>query len=306
MDAAHENAPDPPPPHVASPHGDLERIGSTLFEDVVRRFVVPEMSRRIELQEWAPGAGAYRFQVLWPSEGPVLVRLNEEAGGTARAKAARPVEKGQILYTEDIAGIEEYTPPPEDADTPHLTAFAHSGGWSIVFALAYRHPHRHAFLEVGRQFGIAAREALAADRGNVALDNAFSACELLAKAELLSCSPTIEAALAARSHSSVHELYNLWGRLENTDRRFVRLLNRLWELRPPARYLDRELRLRDGEPEVLLVVLAEMEEYVAGVVEGDASVAPDRYNVIATRDLTAGSLVTSKDATLRPARPKRP
>lgn len=281
------------------PDPDLELIGPSLFEDVVESYVRPEMARRIERHEWRPEEGAYRFQVLWPVGEPVHVRLNDEVGGTALVRATRPVESGQIVYAEDISGIAEYTPRPKEADTPHVTAFQHSQGWSMVFGLAYRHPQRHAFLRLGQQFASTAREALAADRGNAALDNAFSAVELLVKAELLSSSPTIEATLTAGSHGRVHELYNLWGRLENTDRRFVRLLNRLQELRSPARYLDGELRLREGEPEALFAVLADMEAYVTAVVAGDTTIAPNRYNVIATRDINAGTLVTNKDATLR-------
>jgi hypothetical protein len=258
------------PPDV--PEQGLEDIGSTLFTDIVERFVAPEMTLRETNGESPAGTPVYRFQVLLPPNRPIEVRLNYEVGGDAFAKAARPVEMGQKVTTEDIAGIEKYIPRSEDAGIPHVTAFAHRAGWSIAFDFGYRHPRRHDFLALGHQFAESAREALAAGRVGVALYNAFSAAELLAKAELLSCAPTIEAALAARSHGSVRERYNLWGRLESTDRRFVKLLNRLWDLRQPARYLDGELRLKEGEPEELFAVLAEMEAHVDAVATGDAPI----------------------------------
>jgi hypothetical protein len=231
--------------------------------------------------------------------------LNEEVGGEVLAKAARAVSKGQDVTTADIAGIEKYVPRPKDADIPHVTAFLHSVGWSIVFQLGYRHPRRHDFRVCGHEFAETARESLAAGRVGVALDNAFSAAELLAKAELLSCAPTIEAALAARRHGGIREPYNLWGRLDNTERRFVDLLNRLWELRQPARYVDKELRLKEDEPEALLGVLADMEEHVDVVASGDlAAGAAHSYNVIAARGISAGQLVGPADVTLMPPRAK--
>jgi HEPN domain-containing protein len=288
-------------PTANAPEPNLERIGSTLFHDMLERFVAPEMTRRETSGDWPAGTAVYRFQVLLPWNGPIEVRLNHEVGGEALVKAARPIEKGQEVTTEDIAGIEKYIPRPDDADIPHVTGFAHSAGWSIAFEFGYRHPRRHDFLTLAHQFAATARDALRAGRVGVALDNAFSAAELLAKAELLSCAPTIEAALAARTHGSVHEPYNLWGRLENTDRRFVDLLNRLSALRRPARYLHGELRLKPGEPESVLEDLSAMEAHVDGVATGDAASAlPHGYNVISTREITAGQLVHGADFSFRP------
>jgi hypothetical protein len=285
---------------------NLESVGSALFNDMLERFVGPEMTRRETSGESREGTPVYRFQVLLPREGSVEVRLNEEVGGEALARAVRPVQKGEDVTTQDISGVEKYIPRPEDAGIPHITAFAHSRGWSIAFQLGYRHPRRRDFLVVGHQFAETAREALVAGRVGVALDNAFSAAELLAKAELLSSAPTIEAAISARTHGSIRESYNLWGgRLDNTDRRFVKLLNRLWDLRQPARYVDRGLHLKDGEPEDLFAVLAEMEAHVDAVATGDASSArATGYNVIATRTVKAGQLVQGADFTLRPPAPQ--
>jgi hypothetical protein len=264
------------------------------------------MTRRQTNGQLREGTNVYRFQVLLPPDGPVEVRLNDEVGGEALAKAARPVKRGQEVTIEDITAIEKYVPRPEDAGIPHVTAFAHRAGWSIAFEFGYRHPRRHDFLRLGHQFAETAREALAAGRVGVALDNAFSATELLAKTELLSCAPTIEAAIAARTHGSVRESYNLWGRLDNTDRRFIDLLNRLSDLRQPARYLGRELRLKPGEPEHLVELLAEMEAHVDVAVTGDASSAlPHSYNVIATRDIVAGQLVWAADFTIRPPKKRQ-
>ncbi|MGI8780128.1 MAG: hypothetical protein ACR2L8_08165, partial [Solirubrobacteraceae bacterium] len=61
------------------------------------------------------------------------------------------------------------------------------------------------------------------------------------------------------------------------------------------------LTLNAGEIEEMFAVLAEMEEHVRRVAEGDESgPAPHGFNVIATRDLKAGQLVRSGDFTLYP------
>ena len=90
----------------------------------------------------------------------------------------------------------------------------------MSFDLSRRHPLSDDHLALGRDFAASAREAQAAGRLGVALDCAYSAAELLAKAELLSCSPTIEAALGARKHAGVATPYSLWARLGNTPARF--------------------------------------------------------------------------------------
>lgn len=287
---------------------DLERIGATLFQDVLDRYIVAEVERRQETGEWTDDTGLYRFQVLMPPDGENEVRLNEQVRGTIQAVATRAIEKGEEVVVEDFSGVKGYEPLPEDAGVPHVTAFLHRDGWSLAFEFSYRHPRRFEHLELATGFAATARDALAADRLNVALDNAFSAVELLAKAELLSCHPTIEAALAASSHGAVATPYSLWARLDNTDPRFVRLLYRLQELRPAGRYLNKALALKDDEPESLLTLLAEMEAHVRRVVEGaDTREGPHGFNVIATRDIKAGQLVMRSDFTLRPPKtPKEP
>jgi hypothetical protein len=146
-----------------------------------------------------------------------VVRLNREVGGMVTAKAARPIEAGEEVAVDDIAGVTAYTPRDEDAEVPHVTAILHRDGWSVAFESGYRDPRRHEHLRAGLEFLAAARDAHAAGRLRAFADNAFSAVELLSKAELLSSAPTIELALGARRHGGVASPYNVWARLGNTD-----------------------------------------------------------------------------------------
>ena len=295
---------DEQPPIEPEPEPSLERVGSTLFQEMLSRFVEPEVSRRQEAGEWPADAGIYRFQVLFHQEREPEVRFNERVGGMLQAVAARAIEKGEDVMLEDIAGVKGYEPRAEDNGVPHVTVFAHRDGWSLAFEFNYRHPRRFEYLANGSEFAATAREALSAGRLGVALDNAFSACELLAKAELLSCHPTIEDALAANSHGAVATPYSLWARLDNTDARFVRMLYRLRELRPAGRYLNKELKVDADQASELIALLTEMEQHVARVANGeDDGESPRGFNVIAARDIKAGQVVWRGDYTLR--QPKR-
>jgi hypothetical protein len=296
---------EPPQPDTAP---DVAEVGARLFADMDEHFIAPEVTRRRETGEWSADDRVWRFQVLMPPDGENEVRLNEQVSGTVEAVATRALEQGEDVMLEDISGVKGYEPRPEDAGVPHVTAFAHRDGWSIAFEFSYRHPRRFEYLELAGGFAATAHEALAAGRLGVALDNAYSAVELLAKAELLSCHPTIDDALVANSHGGVATPYSLWARLDNTEAGFVRLLYRLQELRPAGRYLNKQLALNDGEPDDLFKQLSEMEAHVRRVVDGQETVrgdGPHGFNVIAAREVRAGQLVTRDDYTLRPPKPPK-
>lgn len=152
-----------------------------------------------------------------------------------------------------------------------MSAFLHSGGWSLVFQFSYGHPSRFEFLERADQFLETARDALASGRLAPFFDNAFSACELLAKAELLSGRPTIDIVLNSKSHGAIRSSYSLWANLGNTDIRYSKILHRLDDLRDPARYLRGDKNLTQEEAEVTLELLGEMRKHVQRRVDGSAS-----------------------------------
>jgi uncharacterized protein (UPF0332 family) len=299
-DESDEAAPPTSSDGVAEPEPNWDAIGNNLFGEVVAGYIEPELQRRRQAGEW-PDDVLYRWQVLLPWGAPAQVRVNEEVGGTVTAKAARPIEKGEEVMVKDVAGITGYKPRHEDADIPHVTAFLHAEGWSIAFELGYRDPGRHDHLRAGQEFVAAAREALGAGRLRAFADNAFSAAELMAKAELLSSAPTVELALAARKHGGVASPYNLWARLGNTDPDFARLLNRLNDLRPAARYLNSDFALDAAQAQQLLTDLEAMAEHVRRVVE-DPRDKEHGYQVIATREIRAGTIVRPGDFTLIPPR----
>jgi uncharacterized protein (UPF0332 family) len=284
--------------------GSLEQpgYGQALFDDMVRQFVRPELERRRADGKWPDEEPVYRFQVLLPDGAPPEVRLNRDVGGTVMAKATRAIAAGEEVVIDDFSAITGYTPREKDAGTPHVTAFLHREGWSLVFEFAGGHPDRFAFLERAEEFLEAAQRALRKEHLGACYDNALSSCELLAKTELLSCRPTIEIVLNSRTHAAIATPYNLWANLGNTDKRYARLLDRLHARRSTARYLQGVQPLTHSEAKEVLATLTDMHEHVKRRAQETPAEGDDRFNVYATRELRAGELVRSGDFTLKPPR----
>jgi hypothetical protein len=282
--------------------GALARAGGEMFSWVRTLYVDPEIQSRQERGLWPEGTGLYRFQVQFPEAESPKVRLNDEVKGILEVKAAGPVEEGQLVTEDDFSEITDYKPLDEDAGIPHVTGFAHRDSWFLGYQLAHRHPARHEHLAAGREFLAAAHTALAEGHPRVVLDAANSAAELFVKAELLSCGPVIEMAEKARSHDGLSMVYNLWGRLGNTDARFVDALNRLRRFRSDARYLKGELQVEVSEMEGLLATLGALELHAQHLVEAPLHELPPKYTVIATRELKAGELIGPDASTIFPPR----
>jgi uncharacterized protein (UPF0332 family) len=275
-------------------------VGQTLFEKMTKDWVEPEVIRRRAAGTWSDEDLVYRFQVQFLDD-EVAVRLNDEVKGILEVRAIGPIEKGQEITEEDFSEIAGYRPLDQDAHHPHVTGFAHHDEWFLAFQLGQRDPSRFEVLKVGREFLSAAHDAYQDVRLRVFFDTANSAVELLAKAELLSCGPTIELAQNVNSHRALSVAYNLWtGRLGNSDRRFADALNRLAKLRRQARYLTTELAGDKEEAAELLAVLDDMEQHVTHLAEAPMSELPDGFTVMATRELKAGELVSAEEMTIFP------
>jgi hypothetical protein len=277
--------------------------GQPLFDDMLARFVLPEVERRRADGSFGDDL-VYRFQVLFPEGAQPEVRLNGDVGGTADVTAARVLARGEDVRVEDISGVSSYTPRREDAGVSHVTAFMHRDGWSLAFEFGRGgHSNRFEFLRLGVDYLETARRALAEGRLGPFVDNALSACELLAKAELLSTRPTVDLVLNSRSHDAIARPYHAWAKLGNTDVRFAKLLGRLAERRSAARYLDRDLDVDESDAEQIAGLLGEMREHAEARVNGGGGRAePDVIYAYATRELRAGELVLGGDLSVMPPR----
>jgi uncharacterized protein (UPF0332 family) len=278
--------------------------GAAMFNDVVTRFVDPELERRLEAGTWAPDDPVVLFQVVFPYGAVPEVRINRGIGGTLMAKATRAVEAGEEVCPEDFSEVAAYEPADKDRDVPHITGVLTSIGWHLLFKLGIGHPKRHDYLARAEEFLETARESLCAGRLAAFADNAFSATELLARGELLAYAPTVDLVLDTKDHGLVASTYKLWADLGNTEKRFAKLLKQMSKVRKKGRYLDYPLDLTADAAESLLRSIEEMHAHAAARISGLDM--PGHFNVYATRDLRAGEFVGSNDYALKPPRSGMP
>lgn len=265
---------------------------------MLERFVRPEVERRFCEGTLAAGEEIFRFQILFP-DGEASVRLNNDVGGVATVRATRPIASGEDVTVDDFDEISDYAPREEDAGIPHVSAFLHRNGWSIVFQFSYGHPSRFEYLARADDFLETAMQALDSGRFGPFFENVFAACELMTKAELLATRPTIDLVLNSKGrHGWIRGVYASWANLGNTDGRYPKLLQRLEDLRAPARYLRGGAELDVGEAKEIAVTLREMRTHVQGRVDGTA--LPEQFFLFAARDIEGGTIVSADDFSLWP------
>ena len=92
-------------------------------------------------------------------------------------------------------------------------------------------------------------------------------------------------------------VYDLWRRLGNTDARFPALLGNSAGLRSSATYGNRPFSLDQQVATEQLGTLRDLAEHARSIAR---STRGRTINVIATRDIDAGTLVSARDIGIRP------
>ena len=209
-----------------------EEFGKRFFEQAFELWINPELRRREA--DGRPIAGEpHAIQVIWQPKGDLEVRFNEEVRGYAWTRLGRPVEKGEPVYFSDLDGFQAFDLLDDELDCQHVTLIRTSKGWSATFNFLTLRRRGLALLEKAAQFLEAAKDAALKAHGAVAVDNLFSACELIAKADLMT-SHAVEG--DASTHGRIQSQLNIQRRMGNVDAGFVELFNRLSRLRPFYRY----------------------------------------------------------------------
>jgi hypothetical protein len=199
----------------------------------------PEIERRQTVGTLPAAFSLYMAQALFPSDGKLRVLLNDEVEGEGHLRAPRTIQKGEPLYASDLQFMERFELPDGLLDSGHFTIVRAGEGWHMFFNFLSGRAKANDMLVLAGEFLETALSAKNRGHGGPAVDNLFSACELVSKAELiLHRNP----AASSRSHGSVSSEINRWGRLGNIDAVFVSLFNRMREQRPNARYGDKEHR----------------------------------------------------------------
>lgn len=211
-------------------------FGDDLFKQVVDLYVLPELAKR-----GTPCAQVRAAQVVMTVGQPIQVRLNDEVRAVLRAVAARPIAKGEKVAPRDLRAVEDIALTDDDPNSAHVTMVLVDEGWSIAFDFRYNRTEVARHLDIAAEFLAAADDACKREHHHSFIDTLFSATELTAKAELLMLPDP--ALLGTKSHKFVGQRFNQRGRNRPEVQAEVALLNRLSQLRYPARYLRSDLNL---------------------------------------------------------------
>jgi HEPN domain-containing protein len=232
-------------------------MGERVVEQAYEFWIGPEIERRREAGELPEDFALHGAQVIFGVDEELPeVRLNGEVKAVAQVTAARAIEKGEQVTENDIAGFKDILLTDDDPNEGHITIVAHKAGWAVAFDFRRNAARIAEHGKVARQFLEAAGWAREQGYSRVFVDNLFSATELMAKGMLI-WQPD-RSLLNSKTHRLIKVRFNLEGKHDNVDGRFVDLLNLLGKIRKPARYLARDFELSETETDKMIAVAEEM------------------------------------------------
>jgi HEPN domain-containing protein len=234
-------------------HNGFERTFTQMWEI----FFGPEIERRMAAGSLSNEFALYMAQVLFPPEGLPRILLNEEIKGDALMRAQRPITEGQAIQVSDLYGIERFDLPDEFLDNGHFTIISRGDGWGMHFNFLSGRAKAKDMLEHAGQFLEAALSSRDKGHAGPAVDNLFSASELISKAELIL---QRSRAVSSKKHKAIAVEINAWAKLGNIDAAFVALFNKISQQRPNARYGDKANRPPIPDPESFELVGAMIEK----------------------------------------------
>jgi hypothetical protein len=222
------------------------------LDDVFEFFVRPEVERRSQAGTLdAATTGLSAFQVLFPSDGQPIVRINEEVrvNVTLSVDASRKMDNATPQTMQPGDRIEEiYLPPTEEPTFAHFTACRVDDTWYFTFDLRHQKAPAREHLLAAEEFFSAAEKAAASGQLRAFVDNAYSCIELISKVELFLVN---QISTGRMQHPKVHAKANLV--LGSDPLGLHRLLKALWDLRYSARYLLSPFQLTAEEVAKIMV-----------------------------------------------------
>jgi hypothetical protein len=192
----------------------------------------PEIERRITDGRLGDDFVLQMAQLVQPEDGPSFVRLNNEVRGIGVLKTTRPVGIGAPVYESDMVGI-MFDLDESELNSGHMTLLWTGNGWSLSFDLRPGRARCLEIIDVAAEFLNTAIYALKNQHHRAAIDNLFSACELLSKVRLV-LSHSLKQ--GAENHKAVASGINRERKLGNVDPVFVDIFNRVANARRDARY----------------------------------------------------------------------
>jgi HEPN domain-containing protein len=250
-----------------SGHSEDNKLGATDIPNEVlgpertllqmfKFYVEPEIERRRSGRLLTEPFILARAQVLFFEGRSPEVRLNDEVKIALLVRAPRAVQKGEAVSLSEIEHIEGSELDLADSDAGHFTAVLLNNNWLMFFDFRRNKRKASALVKRAEEFCAMAEHALSERFAGPWVDNLYSACELLAKARLITSSAESS---DVKSHGRIHSEINRWGLLGNVDRKFVETLNKLSNLPTSARYKGDDIS-QHVSPEMVATARAEISE----------------------------------------------
>jgi HEPN domain-containing protein len=240
---------------MLNPNNGRTAGSAETLQDIFDLYFGPEIERRKSAGNLIEPFVLRMAQVVFTEDQEPEVRLNDEVRISLIVKAQRTVQKGDPVYDSDIEEIDSFELDHADADAGHYTAVRWKGGWRILFDFRRNKGRALNFLKRAEEFLSVAEHALSQQFYGPFVDNTFSACELLAKAILITAAGTESS--RAKSHRVIHSGINKWSKLGNVNGKFIEVFNKLSDARSSARYKAADVS-NHGDANVLATVRTEL------------------------------------------------
>lgn len=281
---------------TAAPTPDPAGVDA-LIEDFYRKYVHMVLYARKGAGTWSDDDQLSAFTVYLRD--PPVICIDDEPHGWSVARTCRSFGPGEQLEFEDVTS--DQVPRPAH-QPPYFRAVRTPSGWRADTDLSSPHPASTELLGTAAEFLAAAEHAQRTGALRAFIENAFHAAESLAKVELLSYPVAAAEIEGSRKHPHVQSAYDLWLRLGNTDARFPALLRDLHDLRAAATYVDKPFALDKKTASEMLRTLRDLAAHAKSIAR---STKGRTINLISTRAIAAGELVSTADVTIRPRRKGR-
>lgn len=282
---------------ASSETGSAAGTQETLIDDVYRKYVHMVLYARKGTGTWSDEDELTRFTVYLDE--PTVICINDEPHGWTVARTLRSFVPGEPLEFADLQS--DQIPRPEHR-RPYFSAAQTPAGWEADSDFSSPHPASSDLLATAAEFMASAEQAHQSGALRAFVENAFHAAESLVKVELLSYPVAAAELEGSKNHPHVQSVYDLWLRLGNTDARFPALLRELSGLRPSATYVNKPFNLDEKAASELLHTLQDLAEHARSIVH---STKGRTINLISTRAIDAGTLVSTMDVTIRPPKKSR-
>ncbi|MBN1592751.1 MAG: hypothetical protein JW941_05830 [Candidatus Coatesbacteria bacterium] len=230
---------------------------------LIHMVVIPEIVRRHREKGLAFPLVLERFQILFRPDSPLepTVRINKEVKGIFQAElkeGCAPKSDGDPLAYQEVSRFTEYMEPDDkDIDCAHISVILDptrpptrsirledpdkpkpdiSFGLTITWYFDYRwrRGEAKAYLKKGMEFREASKSEWDQGRKSAALDNFFSAAELIALSRLLIFAPD-ERLVGPNGHGLIRNATSARINAGHLDDSYLKLGEDAYRLRDSAR-----------------------------------------------------------------------